>query len=208
MNAADCQMKPCAPRAAEKHRHPLFAWIAAPAMLRGTFDRSERDMKAAARLLGMAAIAALAACAPKPAPAPPVVQEPPAPTPPPPPPAEMSADWRDQPLSAGDWRYQAAAGGSEARFEGPVASFALRCDRGRGQVLLSRAGVSAGGPLTVRTSHGARDLAAEAVMAAADPFLDAIVFSRGRFTVEAAGLPTLIVPAWPEPGKVVEDCRN
>jgi hypothetical protein len=166
-------------------------------------------MKAAGRLLGMAAIAALAACATRPAPAPPpAAPVAPTPTAPPPPPVETTSDWRDLPLSPGEWRYQSAGAGTEARFGGAEASVVLRCDGERGQVLLSRAGVAAGRSLTVRTSHGVRTLAAEAALPAAEPFLDAIVFSRGRFTVEAAGLPALIVPAWPEPGRVVEDCRN
>lgn len=42
---------------------------------------------------------------------------------------------------------------------------------------------------------------------AGDPLLDAIAFSRGRFALEAAGLPTLYLPAWPELSRVVEDCR-
>jgi hypothetical protein len=45
------------------------------------------------------------------------------------------------------------------------------------------------------------------VLAATDPLLDAIAFSRGRFAVEAPGLPTLILPTWPEPARVVEECR-
>ena len=40
-----------------------------------------------------------------------------------------------------------------------------------------------------------------------DPVLDAMVFSRGRFAVEAPGTPLLVVPAWPEPARVIEDCR-
>ena len=42
---------------------------------------------------------------------------------------------------------------------------------------------------------------------ARDPLLDAMIFSRGRFAVEAGALPTLYLPSWPEMGKVVEDCR-
>ncbi|MDG2003332.1 MAG: hypothetical protein P8J20_08375 [Novosphingobium sp.] len=42
---------------------------------------------------------------------------------------------------------------------------------------------------------------------ASDPLLDAMAFSRGRFAVETAGLPTLYVPSWPEVSRVIEDCR-
>ena len=41
-----------------------------------------------------------------------------------------------------------------------------------------------------------------------DPVLDAMAFSRGRFLVEQAGMPTLVVPAWAEVGRVTEDCRR
>ena len=40
-----------------------------------------------------------------------------------------------------------------------------------------------------------------------DPLLDAIAFSRGRFTVESESGAMLVLPAWPEPARVVEDCR-
>jgi hypothetical protein len=35
-----------------------------------------------------------------------------------------------------------------------------------------------------------------------------MVFSRGRFTVEVPGAPMLVIPAWPEPARVIEDCRG
>jgi len=38
--------------------------------------------------------------------------------------------------------------------------------------------------------------------------LDQIAYSRGRFAIEIAGLEPLIVPAWPEVGRVIEDCRG
>lgn len=167
-------------------------------------------MKAEARLLGMAAIAALAACAPKsePAPAPPRVEVIPPPAAPPLAPVEAGTGWTDLPLTPGEWRYQTAGGGTEARFGSPTAGFMLRCDLGRRQLSLARVGAPAGTPLTIRTSSATRAVPDSAELASADPLLDAIAFSRGRFAVEAAGVPDLIVPAWPEPGRVVEDCRN
>jgi hypothetical protein len=45
------------------------------------------------------------------------------------------------------------------------------------------------------------------VRAANDAVLDQIAYSRGRFAVEVQGLAPLIVPAWGEVGRVVEDCR-
>jgi hypothetical protein len=67
----------------------------------------------------------------------------------------------------------------------------------------------------VRTTNGERALAASitpeglaATLAASDPLLDAIAFSRGRIAIEAPGTPLLIVPSWPEPARVIEDCRE
>lgn len=147
--------------------------------------------------------ALLAGCAGKPAPAPrpaPVLRPtPPEPAPEPPAPVE---DWRDLPLTPGDWSYRNGPGGSEARFAG----LSLSCDVARRQITLSREGAAQ--PLTVRTSFGEHVLAPGAALAAADPRLDALVFSRGRFTIQAEGKPMLVIPAWPEPGRVVEDCRG
>jgi hypothetical protein len=38
--------------------------------------------------------------------------------------------------------------------------------------------------------------------------LDQIVFSRGRVSVEAEGLPALTIPTWPEPARVIDECRG
>jgi hypothetical protein len=121
--------------------------------------------------------------------------------------------WIDAPLSPGDWRYQGGAAPSASFGPPGRPSFTIRCE-GR-QILLSRAGAGNAAALLVRASSGARSLPArpaagaiEASLPAADPFLDTILFSRGRFAVEAAGMPRLIVPAWPEPARVVEDCRS
>lgn len=159
--------------------------------------------------LGAAGAAALAAgCADKPAPAPVVRQAPtprPAPVPPSPEPSRPAE--REAPLTQGDWSYSAATDGSAASFGLAGAPlFTLRCDSGRRQVSLS---VPPGArPLRVQTSFGQRQLPAGAALAAADPLLDEIVFSRGRFAVEAEGAATLIMPTWPEPARVVEDCRG
>ena len=163
--------------------------------------------------------AALGSCAPRPAPAPAPTPPPatPAPRPEPrpvPPPAP--ADWRDAPLSPGDWSYRSDAAGSSASY-GPAGQpiFVLRCER-PGQVTIVRTGAAAAASaLTIRTSTTARSVAARpaegalaATVPSGDPILDAIAFSRGRFTVEAPGLPTLLIPSWPEPARVVEDCRR
>lgn len=140
--------------------------------------------------------------APTQAPPPP----PPAPAPAPTPTATpLAEDWRDRPYAPGDWSY---AGGS-ARY----AALNLTCERGANRVRLGWSGMIPG-PLTVRTSYGdsLRELTAglagaELALAARDPLLDQIAYSRGRFMLEAGGQ-QLVLPAWPELQRVVEDCRG
>lgn len=169
-------------------------------------------------LLSLVAILLVSACASEPAPRPvprPVAVVPrPLPAAPP-----LSADWRDWPVTPGDWVYRRDAEGSIALFGGPGsdALLTLRCDRTRGLMYLSRAGAAAA-PLVVRTSTIARTLAVQLTGAAPaygtvalapnDALLDALAFSRGRFVVEQAGATTLVVPAWAEVPRVTEDCRR
>lgn len=166
----------------------------------------------------LAAFAAVAACVPKREAPPPPVQQPPAapraaPAPPPPPPP---ANWRDRPLTQGAWSYRAGDAAGSAALFGPATGplFAVRCDRSRRLIVLERPGATSG-PITVRTTSTARSFAgaagqagALASLAANDRFLDDMAFSRGRFSVETPGAPMLIIPAWPEPARVVEDCRS
>ena len=168
--------------------------------------------------LSLGAAGMLAACVPQPqATQPPQPSPAPAPAPPSPPPPV--AAWQDAPLTPGGWSYLPEAdGGSNARF-GPAGAeplFIIRCDRSR-QIALSTKGTAAG-PMTIRTSFGARNLQASsqatasgyvaARLPATDPLLDSIAFSRGRFSVEAPGAGMLIIPAWPEAARVIEDCRR
>lgn len=164
--------------------------------------------------IGAGAALLLAGCAAGPGAAPAPAAAPPAPAPivaapePTPPAPPQVRAWEDQPLTPGDWRYAAGPPAAAGYGEGPV-RFSIRCDPGRGQVLLARPG--AVGMLTIRTSFGSRDLAlppqGELVLPASDPFLDDMVFSRGRVAVEAPGQPPLILPTWPEPARVIEECR-
>ena len=132
---------------------------------------------------------------------------PPAPLPHVAPPAPaLATDWRDLPLTAGDWRYAQDAAGSSASFGNAVT---IRCIRATRMITLSRTGAT-GAALTVQTSYGRKDLPAAggvATLNASDPLLDQIAFSRGRFTVEAAGTSIVVMPTWAEPARVVEDCR-
>jgi hypothetical protein len=163
-----------------------------------------------------ASFAVLSSCAPRPAPpppAPPAPQPQPQVRPPEPLPAPQPVSWEDSPLASGDWSWRDGPS-SEASFgTANAVAFTMRCERGRGIVLsLADSGRS---PLTIRTTYGARSLAAEqrsgalvATLPASDLLLDQIAFSRGRFAVEAAGGNRLILPAWPETARVIEDCRG
>ena len=176
------------------------------------------------RVLLLGGLASVAACVPRtPAPPPPPQPQPqqprpvrPAPPAPPPP----RADWRDVPVTPGLWVYRNREGTTQALF-GPANSEAdliVQCDRARGRIAFLVEGPRNASTMTIRTSFAARSLTATmqpgpvtyaaADLAASDPFLDGIAFSRGRFTVEVAGVPMLVLPAWPEPARVVEDCRG
>lgn len=151
--------------------------------------------------------------APAPAPAPPP-PPPPAPAPPAPPPAPSPpppADWRDAPLSTGDWSYRGHGVATYGTDSQPV--LAMRCDSA-GRISLARVG-TAGRSITIRTTFGERSLPATvqgsetvATLAASDGLLDQIAFSRGRFLVQTDGAAPLIAPAWAEAARVIEDCRG
>ena len=169
-------------------------------------------------ILLLAPVLALAgaACVPtRPAPPPPpprVVSLPPRALPPP-----VATNWLDGPVSAGTWRYSADARGSVAIFDAAGAGLAsLRCDRQRGRVLLGGAGATPG-PMTVHTSSVTRTVQTEATgepprvaatLTPTDPLLDAMAFSRGRFALSRPGAAPMVLPAWAEIGRVVEDCRQ
>lgn len=175
-----------------------------------------------AKLVSSAALA-LGGCSTTPRmvpdPAPPVAVPAPTPSPAPAPAPTPSADWRDWPLSRGNWAYRQDERGSIALFgrPGADAELTLRCDRARGRIYLSRRG-EAGTALEIRTTSVTRRIAAmpnggtppylAAELGVRDALLDAIGFSRGRFVIEAEGLPVLVVPAWAETLRVLEDCRS
>lgn len=179
-------------------------------------------------LASSAALLALAGCsstaivppsaerAPAPAPRPAPM---PAPAPTPTPTQAPGADWRDWALTPGNWVYRREARGSVALYgrSGADPEASLRCDTANGRLVLARRGE---GPmaLTVRTSSTLKTLTAERIaaspgyvaaeLAARDPLVDAMGFSRGRFIIESRGAPTLVLPAWPEILRVAEDCRS
>lgn len=153
--------------------------------------------------LGLAACTTTPPPRPAPRPAPlPVQPRPAAPAAPP-------TDWRDIPVTPGGWSYARDAAGSSASFTeaGGAVDFVMRCDSATHRVGLTRPGAT--GSILITTSYAPMRWPASPVMlAASDLFLDRIAFSRGRFTVESAGTARLVLPAWAEPARVIEDCRG
>lgn len=127
----------------------------------------------------------------------------------------------DAPQTAGDWTYRPAAPYSFALFgTDPVQpTFLMRCDRANRTIMLLRASNQLNPqPMQIDTETttrllsssprevlGRRGLAAD--LTAADPLLDAMAISKGRFAVQTSGEATLYVPSWPEVTRVIEDCR-
>ena len=127
----------------------------------------------------------------------------------------------DAPQTPGDWFYIPQTGASIAAF-GPAERqpmFALRCDMATHTISIGRTSASlASQPMTIRTESATRTFSAAPAqgsvehlvatsLPAADSFLDAMAFSKGRFAVEVGGEPTLYLPSWPEVTRVIEDCR-
>nr|WP_253201265.1 hypothetical protein [Sphingomonas quercus] len=141
---------------------------------------------------------------------------PPAPVARPAPPPAAAEDWRDVALTPGTWRYTLGKDGSIAAFGADPGAplFVIQCAVAGREVILYRPGVTMAAAATLTTSFGTQPVATGAVMggvgwrmAARDPALDRIAFSRGRFMVEGIG-PRLVLPAWAEVARVIEDCRG
>ena len=170
--------------------------------------------KAAPILAALIAAGCVPRTEPTPAPAPrPVPVPAPAPSPTP------AADWQDWPWTPGTWTYDRDVRGSRALYgaAGADAAVVVRCDRGARALYLSRAG-RATGAFTIRTTSMTRALAVQPTggalpyvavrLAADDRLLDAMIFSRGRFTIEQPGTAPTVLPPWAELARVVEDCRG
>ena len=121
-------------------------------------------------------------------------------------------------MTAGNWRYQRTSSSSVAEYgaSGGAPALSLRCDLTSRTVTLGKAGLpSANSGMIVRTSTVLRTLPTRgeggyvaSALAANDSLLDAMSYSRGRFAIQQAGTAQLIMPAWPEIARVVEDCRS
>jgi hypothetical protein len=121
--------------------------------------------------------------------------------------------------TSGSWSYRALQGGSSATFlaAGGVQNLVVRCNRPARTVSVVRSGVpAAAATMSIWTTSTSRSVPARydltkqltADLAASDPLLDAIAYSRGRFATAATGAPMLTVPASPEAARVIEDCRS
>ncbi len=156
---------------------------------------------------------ALASCVPSHPAAQPVATPPPVAATPALPAAPPQQDWRDVSLTPGRWTWQGSPGTlSSSRFglAGQAAAFSVRCDFATRTVVLTAPGATAAA-MTLTTSFGTFALPASAGAAelgARDARLDRIAFSRGRFLVDMPGRPQLVLPAWPEVARVIEDCRG
>jgi hypothetical protein len=177
------------------------------------------------RIFSLILLSAIAGCssppaiipqsAPRPQAAPPIKQAPL-------PVSRPAGEWTDWPIAQGSWVYRADDRGSIALFglEQGDAMVTIRCDRARGRIYLARADAAGtgGGAMTVRTSSALKTLNASptggtpAYIAAeimpADPFLDAIIYTRGRIALQGNNQQSIAIPVWSEIAKVVEDCRS
>jgi hypothetical protein len=126
-------------------------------------------------------------------------------------------DWRDAPITPGDWHWAREGGDSVARFGTPgTTALALRCIAATRTVAidLPSPGAAPNVTVTITTSSQTRSLSGQArgawletSLGARDRLLDAMAFSRGRFMVQVAGGTALYLPSWPEVTRVIEDCR-
>ena len=96
----------------------------------------------------------------------------------------------------------------------------MQCDRAGQRLVVARSGSFAdgvSGRMSIRTSNALqtypvtnsadRSGFVTATLAPRDPQLDAMVFSRGKFVVSIKGSTDLVIPAWAEIARIVEDCR-
>jgi hypothetical protein len=127
-------------------------------------------------------------------------------------------DFNTAQVMPGSWGYQSTAGGSMARFVDTTgtARLVLECTRATRRVSVSLTSAAPAASLSLWTSIASRNMPARfeanamrvtAELPAYDALLDAIAFSRGRIAVTMPGGVPLVVPAWPEAARTVEDCR-
>ncbi len=122
------------------------------------------------------------------------------------------------PFLPGAWSYRAIPGGSEAAFLDTAGTrrLVVQCALASRQVSLSLTSTVPAQSLFIWSSTASRTIAARyepatfqviAPLAARDPLLDAIAFSRGRFAVSVPGSLAVVLSSQPEPARAIEDCR-
>ena len=120
---------------------------------------------------------------------------------------------------AGTWAYVPAADGSQAVFRDAAGrpQLTIQCTRSQRRVMILKPASAAAAAISVWTSSGSRSIPTSfqpataqltARLSAYDPFLDSIAFSRGRIAASVSGGPALVMPAWAETTRVIEDCRS
>ena len=118
----------------------------------------------------------------------------------------------------GSWRYAPAIDGSDAVFANAAGNpqLIVHCTRATRRITISTPASAAAPSVNVWTSSLERSVAAAFNPASGrlaidfanyDPLLDAIASSRGRVGFTIGVQPPLVVPAWAEPARVIEDCR-
>lgn len=180
-------------------------------------------MRKAAIVTGIALVALSGCVRPREPAPPPTTTKAPPPAPAPVVPPAPEVDWIDRVATPGDWSYRQDGAGSAALFgAGDGATrFAIRCDGSARRIRFERAGVldpGASARLTVTTTAGSASYAlanaggappmVSATVAADDPFLDRLVYTRGRFLVQVTGADDMVLPGWAEVARIVEDCRR
>ncbi len=140
--------------------------------------------------------------------------------------AAPGADFSTARVTPGVWSYQPVPGGSTARFidAAGIARFTLECSKATRRVTIARTSAVAAPSIFLWSSDASRTLFTRfepnskrlvAELAARDPLLDAMAFSRGRIAVTVGGVAggagggagALVMPAWPEAARTIEDCR-
>ena len=133
-------------------------------------------------------------------------------------PAQTVTDLSTATPLAGSWSYALAGDGSEATFAdaGGNAQLWLHCTRATRSVTIAKRASAAAPTMNVWSSSQVRSVASSFNPATGrltigltnyDPLLDAISTSRGRFGVSVGNEVPLVVPAWAEAARVIEDCR-
>jgi hypothetical protein len=128
-----------------------------------------------------------------------------------------SADFSTATPIAGNWVYS-ATGSTEATFLNGSSQpqLTIHCNAAARRVTISKPATGAAPLLSIWTSTQTRNIPASynpatarlsADLSAYDPLLDAMAFSRGRLAAGVPGQPMLVLPAWVEVARVIEDCR-